>query len=300
MKMNIYEALRIIRKSGMTITEARSFDRSKKEDAARRLIDAFPDWSYERSKRPLTDQENRKAEDAAAPFSVSDVTSWANRRGKDLFDRKERETLYYLEKSHYEKERNDARESERRQHNQNTYDRYKKCLEVWPEFKRKVVDKLEANGYEVVKIEYADHYYDFNALMRNLKDLLPYAEPLDGSKIPYKITMRVENSVDSFRFETPIDIDQVTLGNSDALRILAQNSNGKAKACAALERYRYKNRNTWYIPMDIFLPAAIEFAHADDFLDDEEADAVKKSADGNDSFQTGASEFYRTAKYQGD
>ena len=300
MKMNIYEALRIIRKSGMTITEARSFDRSKKEDAARRLIDAFPDWSYERSKKPLTDQEKRKADDAAAPFSVSDVASWANRRGKDLFDSKERETLYYLEKSHYEKAWNDARESERRQHNQNTYDRYKKCLEVWPEFKRKVVDKLEANGYEVVKIEYADHYYDFNTLMRNLKDLLPDAEPLDGSKIPYKITMRVENSVDSFRFETPINIDKVELGNSDALRILAQNSNGKAKACAALERYRLENRNTWDIPMDLFMPAAIEFAHADDFLDDEEAADVKKSADANDAWQAGASEFYRTAKYQGD
>lgn len=298
--MKLHEALRIIRRSGMCITEARSFDRTKKEAAARRLIDAFPDFSYERSKKPLTDEEKRKADDAAAPFAVNDVAGWANRRGKDLFDRKERETLYYLSNAHYEKVRNDGRDAEIRRYNQNIYNRYKKCLEVWPEYKRKVVDKLVANGYEIVKIEYADHFYDFDELMRNIKDALPGAEPLDGSKIPYKITMRVENSVDSFRFETPINIEQVTLGNSDALRILAQNSNGKAKACAALERYRDENRNTWYIPMDIFMPAAIEFAHADDFLDEEDAAAVKKSADANDAFQAGASEFYRTAKYQGD
>ena len=52
--------------------------------------------------------------------------------------------------------------------------------------------------------------------------------------------------------------------------------------------------------MDIFMAAAIEFAHADDFLDAEDAAAVKKSADANDAWQAGASEFYRTAKYQGD
>lgn len=298
--MKLHEALRIIRRSGREITEARSFDRSKKEAAARRLIDAFPDFTYERSKKPLTDEEKRKADEAAAPFEVNDVAGWANRRGKDLFDRKERETLYYLSNAHYEKRRQDGREAERRQYNQNIYNRYKKCMDVWPEYKRKVVDKLVANGYDVVKIEYADHYYDFNELMKNIKDVLPDAEPLDGSKIPYKISMRVENSVDSFRIDTPIDLETVTVGNSDALRILADNSNGKAKACSALERYRDENRNTWYIPMDIFMPAAIEFAHADDFLNNEEAAAVKKSADSNDAWQAGASEFYRTAKYQGD
>lgn len=298
--MKLHEALRIIRRSGRCITEARSFDRTKKEAAARRLIDAFPDFTYERSKKPLTDEEKRKADDAAAPFSVNDVAGWANRRGKDLFDRKERETLYYLSNAHYEKVWNDARARERRQYNENIYNRYKKCMDVWPEYKRKVVDKLVANGYDVVKIEYADHFYDFDELMKKLEDALPGAEPLDGSKIPCKITMRVENSVDSFRFETPIMIDHVSLGNSDALRILAKNSNGKAKACAALERYRLENRNTWDIPMDMFLAAAIEFAHADDFLDDEESAAVKKSADANDAWQAGASEFYRTAKYQGD
>jgi hypothetical protein len=52
--------------------------------------------------------------------------------------------------------------------------------------------------------------------------------------------------------------------------------------------------------MDIFMPAAIEFANADDFLDDEESAAVKKSAEAEDAWQAGASEFYRTAKYQGD
>lgn len=298
--MKLHEALRIIRRSGRCITEARSFDRTKKEAAARRLIDAFPDFTYERSKKPLTDEEKRKADEAAAPFEVNDLAGWANRRGKDLFDRTERETLTYLSRAHYEKSLNDGREAERRRYNQNIYDRYKKCMEDWPEYKRKVVDKLVENGYEVVKIEYADRYYEFNELMRELEDVLPDAEPLDGSKIPYKITMRVENSVDWFSFETPINLETVTLGNSDALRILADNSNGKAKACAALERYRDENRNTWYIPMDIFMPAAIEFANADDFLDSEDAAAVKQSADSNAAFQAGASEFYRTAKYQGD
>jgi hypothetical protein len=298
--MKLHEALRIIRRSGKCITEARSFDRTKKEAAARRLIDAFQDFTYERSKKPLTDEEKRKADEAAAPFAVNDVAGWANRRGKDLFDRKERETLYYLSNAHYEKRLNDGREAERRRYNQNIYNRYKKCMDIWPEYKRKVVDKLVANGYSVVKIDYADHFGDFCDLMRDLENALPGAEPLDGSKIPYRITMRVENSVDSFRFETPINIDTVTLGNSDPIRILADNSNGKAKACAALERYRDENRNTWYIPMDLFMAAAIEFAHADDFLDAEDAAAVKKSADSNDAFQAGASEFYRTAKYQGD
>jgi hypothetical protein len=298
--MKLHEALRIIRRSGMSITEARSFDRTKKEAAARRLIDAFPDFTYERSKKPLTDEEKRKADEAAAPFEVNDVAGWANRSGKDLFDRKERETLYYLSNAHYEKRLNDGREAERRRYNQNIYNRYKKCMDIWPEYKRNVVDKLIANGYSVVKIDYADHFGDFCDLMRDLENALPGYEPMDGSKIPYRITMRVENSVDSFRFETPINIDTVTLGNSDPIRILADNSNGKAKACAALERYRDENRNTWYIPMDLFMAAAIEFAHADDFLDAEDAAAVKKSADSNDAFQAGASEFYRTAKYQGD
>jgi hypothetical protein len=298
--MKLHEALRIIRRSGMSITEARSFDRTKKEAAARRLIDAFPDFTYERSKKPLTDEEKRKADEAAAPFTVNDVAGWANRRGKDLFDRKERETLYYLSNAHYEKRLNDGREAERRRYNQNIYNRYKKCMDIWPEYKRNVVDKLIANGYSVVKIDYADHFGDFCDLMRDLENALPGYEPMDGSKIPYRITMRVENSVDSFRFETPIMIDHVSLGNSDPIQILAKNSNGKAKACAALERYRLENRNTWDIPMDIFMPAAIEFANADDFLDDEESAAVKKSADANDAWQAGASEFYRTAKYQGD
>lgn len=196
--------------------------------------------------------------------------------------------------------RSGMRITEATSYSQRVYNRYKRCMEIWPEYKRNVVDKLVANGYEVVKIKYADDYYDFCELMRKLKDVLPGAEPLDGRKIPYEITMRVENSVDSFRFETPIDLEEVSLGNSDALRILADNSNGKAKACAALERYRDENRNTWDIPMYMFMAAAIEFAHADEFLDDEETAAVKKSADSNDAFQAGASEFYRTAKYQGD
>ena len=298
--MKLYEAIRIIRGSGMRLTEARSFDRSKKEAAARRLIDAFPNFTYERSKKPLTDEELRIANQAADPFKVSDVAGWANRRGKDLFDRTERNTLAYLSNAHYEKRLNDAREAERRQYNENIYNRYKKCMEIWPEYKKKVVDKLIANGYKVVKIDYADHFGDFCDLMRDLENALPGAEPLDGSKIPYRISMRVENSVDAFRFETPINIDTVTLGNSDPIEILAKNSKGKAKACAALEKYRDDNRGTWYIPMDIFMAAAIEFAHADDFLDAEDAAAVKKSADANDAWQAGASEFYRTAKYQGD
>ena len=42
-------------------------------------------------------------------------------------------------------------------------------MEIWPEYKKKVVDKLIANGYKVVKIDYADHFGDFCDLMRDLK-----------------------------------------------------------------------------------------------------------------------------------
>jgi predicted metalloprotease len=48
------------------------------------------------------------------------------------------------------------------------------------------------------------------------------------------------------------------------------------------------------------LPAVKEFSEAQDYLTDDEIKKIKSDRASSDAFEHGASEFYRTAKYQGD
>ena len=112
--------------------------------------------------------------------------------------------------------------------------------------------------------------------------------------------MSINNGIDTFYFEMPITLDKADIGNYDALRRLGKYSNGKAKKCIELAKYQNENRNTWEIPYDIFLPAVKEFAEAQDYLTDDEIQEIKSDRASSDAFAAGASEFYRTAKYQGD
>ena len=98
----------------------------------------------------------------------------------------------------------------------------------------------------------------------------------------------------------PVSLKNADIGNYGALRRLGKYSNGKAKKCIELAKYQDENRNTWEIPYDIFLPAVKEFAEAQDYLTDDEIEKIKSDRASSDSFAAGASEFYRTAKYQGD
>ena len=98
----------------------------------------------------------------------------------------------------------------------------------------------------------------------------------------------------------PVSLKSAHIGNYSSLRRLGKYSNGKAKNCIKLAEYQDENRNTWDIPYDIFLPAMEEFATAKDYLTDEEIKAIKKDRGSADAWDAGVSEFYATAKYQGD
>lgn len=188
------------------------------------------------------------------------------------------------------------REIERYNYEKKKFERIKSLVnERWPEFKEKILSKLLDLGCELKKSSPWSRWYEADSFIK----YFPEGKDFDPD-VPDEVTLSINNGVDTFTFSMPIKLEKAHIGNYDTLRRLGEYSNGKAKNCIKLAQYQNENRNTWDIPYEIFLPAMEEFANAKDYLTDEEIKEIKRSRASADAFAAGASEFYRTAKYQGD
>lgn len=193
----------------------------------------------------------------------------------------------------YEKK---TREEQRYNYEKGKFEKIKKLVtEVWPEFKETILSKLVEYGCKIEKKDPWTRWYEATSFFK----YFPEGEKFDPD-VPDKVTLSINNGIDTFYFSMPVRLSNADIGNYGALRRLGKYSNGKAKKCIELAKYQDENRNTWEIPYDIFLPAVKEFAEAQDYLTDEEIKEIKSDRASSDAFSAGASEFYRTAKYQGD
>ncbi len=225
------------------------------------------------------------------------IRNWiGTKKAHEFFEYDERKTIAdacrVWEKVNDKKQR----EAERLRYETGKYERIKSLVnEKWPEFKEKILSKLLDYGCELKKSQPWSNYYEADSFIKYFPD----GKDFDPD-VPSKITMSINNGIDTFYFEMPITLDKADIGNYSALRRLGKYSNGKAKKCIELAKYQDENRNTWEIPYEIFLPAVKEFAEAQDYLTDDEIKEIKSDRASSDAFEHGASEFYRTAKYQGD
>jgi len=173
--------------------------------------------------------------------------------------------------------------------------RINKFWKIWPAFKDKIIGRLALAGCELVDIHYADQWSEWKSIQKSS----PKAREFDAH-VPESIKMKISNQYDEFVFETDVDLEYSRIGNYDALRRLGNVSNGKAAACKELIDYQASHRNTWRIPMSIFLDAVDEFADPDRYLDEEERRKMREKVESDNKWDAGMAEFYRTTKYSGD
>ena len=166
---------------------------------------------------------------------------------------------------------------------------------LWPSFNEKIIGRLKSTGCTVDKIMYADDWHTWTELKQRYPELRDF-----DAHVPVKVSMKIRNPYDEFSFDLPVDVEYAHIGNYSPLRRLGEKSNGKAAACKELADYQDSHRNTWDIPMSTFLDAMDEFAAPDRYLDDESRQKLKEKVASDRTWEEGMSEFYRTAKYQGD
>lgn len=286
--MLLKEAKQILNSKGyQLIDEATSPAVRKKVQAAETIRDDFG------GKTELTDEEFEELKS----YDPGTIMKWIfSSKADEFFDRDEENVIYKVCKIWDKMREKKRRDAEHLQNQKNKYDRINRLVnEKWPEFKKTILAKLLDLGCELKKSKPWSRWYEADSFI----EYFPEGKDLDQD-VPDELTLSINNGVDTFTFDMPITLDAAHIGNYSALRRLGENSNGKAKNCIKLAKYQNENRNTWDIPYDIFLPAMEEFANAKEFLTDEEIKEIKRSRGSADAFAAGASDFYATAKYQGD
>lgn len=286
--MLLEEAKKFLNSKGyQLIDEATSQAVKQKVEAAETIRDEFG------GKTELSEEDYKQLKS----YDPGTIMKWIfSKKADEFFDRTEENEIYKVCKIWDKMHETKRRESEHLRIEKNKYERIKNLVnEKWPVFKEKILSKLLDYGCELKKSQPWSNYYEADSFIKYFPD----GKDLDPD-VPTQVTLSIDNGIDTFTFEMPITLDNAYIGNYDALRRLGKYSNGKAKKCIELAKYQNENRNTWEIPYDIFLPAVKEFAEAQDYLTDDEIQEIKKDRVSSDAFAAGASEFYRTAKYQGD
>lgn len=286
--MLLEEAKKFLNSKGyQLIDEATSQAVKQKVEAAETIRDEFG------GKTELSEEEYNQLKS----YDPVTIMNWIfSKKADEFFDRTEENEIYKVCKIWDKMHKTKRRESEHLQIEKNKYERIKYLVnEKWPVFKEKILSKLLDFGCEIKKSKPWSNWYEADSFIKYFPDG-KYLDP----DVPAQVTLSINNGIDTFTFEMPITLDNAYIGNYGALRRLGKYSNGKAKKCIELAKYQDENRNTWEIPYDIFLPAVKEFAEAQDYLTDDEIKEIKKDRASSDAFAAGASEFYRTAKYQGD
>lgn len=286
--MNLTEAKKFLNSKGYhLIDEATSPAVKQKVKFAETIRDEFG------GKTELTDEEFEQLKS----YDPSTIVKWIySSKAEEFFDRADQKTIYVTCRTWNELREKKSREAERLRYETGKYERIKSLVnEKWPVFKEKILSKLLDLGCELKKTHPWSRFYEADSFIKYFPD----GKDFDPD-VPDEVTLSINNGVDTFYFEMPVSLKSAHIGNYSALRRLGEYSNGKAKNCIKLAEYQNENRNTWNIPYEIFLPAMEEFANAKDYLTDEEIEKIKRSRASSDAFEAGASEFYRTAKYQGD
>ena len=286
--MLLKEAKQILNSNGYRlIDEATSSAVRKKVEAAETIRDEFG------GKTELTDEEFNQLKS----YDPSTILKWIySSKADEFFDRDEQKEIYGVCKIWDKMSEKKSRDAENLRYQKNKFDRINSLVnEKWPAFKEKILAKLLDLGCELKKSKPWSSYYESDSFI----EYFPEGKDFDQD-VPSEVTLTINNGVDTFTFEIPVSLNNAHIGNYSALRRLGKYSNGKAKNCIKLAEYQDDNRNTWDIPYDIFLPAMEEFANAKEFLTDEEIRAIKKDRGSADAWSAGVSDFYATAKYQGD
>ena len=286
--MNLTEAKQFLNSKGYhLIDEATSPAVKQKVKCAETIRDEFG------GKTELTDEEFEQLKS----YSPNIILKWIySSKAEEFFDRADQKTIYVTCRTWNELREKKSREAERLRYETGKYERVKSLVnEKWPEFKEKILSKLLDLGCKLEKTHPWSRFYEADSFIKYFPD----GKDFDPD-VPDEVKLSIKNGVDKIYFEMPVSLKSAHIGNYSALRRLGEYSNGKAKNCIKLAKYQNENRNTWDIPYEIFLPAMEEFANAKDYLTDEEIEKIKRSRASSDAFEAGASEFYRTAKYQGD
>jgi len=286
--MDLREAKEFLNGKGYhLIDEATSKAVQEKVDWATTILNDFADITE------LTDEQYNEMK----KLNPSLIKGWiGTKKAGEFFDYKEARIIAdacrVWEKLNDKKQR----EIERYNREKRKFESIKRLVtEVWPEFKENILSKLVKYGCKVEKKEPWSRWYEATSFFKDF----PEGEEFDQD-VPDKVTLSINNGIDRFYFSMPVSLENADIGNYSALRRLGRYSNGKAKKCIELAEYQDEHRNTWKIPYDIFLPAVKEFSEAQDYLTDDEIKKIKSDRASSDAFEHGASEFYRTAKYQGD
>lgn len=286
--MNLTEAKKILNSKGyQLIDEATSPAVKQKVDWATSILDNFAGVTE------LTEEQYNEMK----KYNPTLIRNWLGmKKAGEFFDYKERRTIADACRVWEDINEKKTREEQRYKYEKEKFERIKRLVtETWPEFKEKVLSKLVEYGCKIEKKQAWTRWYEATSFFKDF----PEGEEFDPD-VPDTVTLSINNGIDTFYFSMPVSIKCADIGNYSALRRLGKYSNGKAKKCIELAKYQDENRNTWKIPYDIFLPAVKEFAEAQDYLTDEEIKEIKSDRASSDAFAAGASEFYRTAKYQGD
>lgn len=286
--MELREAKKLLNSKGyQLIDEAISSAVRQKVEFAKAIRDDFG------GKTELSEEEFNKLKS----YDPGTIMKWIfSRKADEFFDRTEENKIYKVCKIWYNMRDTKRREAEHLQWQKDKFDRINSLVkEKWPVFKEKILSKLLDLGCELKKSSPWSRWHEADSFIKHF----PEGKDLDKD-VPDEVTLTINNGVDTFTFDMPITLEKAHIGNYAALRRLGEFSNGKAKNCIKLAKYQDENRRTWDIPYDIFLPAMEEFANAKEFLTDDEIKAIKKDRGSADAFAAGASDFYATAKYQGD
>ena len=286
--MDLREAKEFLNGKGYhLIDEATSKAVQEKVDWATTILNDFADITE------LTDEQYNEMK----KLNPSLIKGWiGTKKAGEFFDYKEARII--ADACRVWEKLNDKKQRaiERYNREKRKFESIKRLVtEVWPEFKENILSKLVKYGCKVEKKEPWSRWYEATSFFKDF----PEGEEFDQD-VPDKVTLSINNGIDRFYFSMPVSLENADIGNYGALRRLGKYSNGKAKKCIELAKYQDEHRNTWEIPYDIFLPAVKEFAEAQDYLTDDEIKKIKSDRASSDAFEHGASEFYRTAKYQGD
>ena len=286
--MDLREAKEFLNGKGYhLIDEATSKAVQEKVDWATTILDDFAGITE------LTDEQYNEMK----KLNPSLIKGWiGTKKAREFFDYKEANTIADACRVWINLNDKKQRAIERYNYEKSKFESIKRLVtEVWPEFKENILSKLVEYGCKIEKKQPWSRYQEADSFIK----YFPEGEEFDQD-VPSKVTLSINNGIDTFYFEMPVSISNADIGNYGALRRLGRYSNGKAKKCIELAKYQDEHRNTWKIPYDIFLPAVKEFSEAQDYLTDDEIKEIKSDRASSDAFEHGASEFYRTAKYQGD
>lgn len=286
--MDLREAKEFLNGKGYhLIDEATSKAVQEKVDWATTILDDFADITE------LTEEQYNEMKKLNPVL----IRNWiGTKKAREFFDYDEAKTIADACRVWEKLDEKKQREAERYNREKRKFESIKRLVtETWPEFKETVLSKLVKYG---CKVEKKDPWSRWDEATSFFKDF-PEGEEFDQD-VPDKVTLSINNGIDTFYFSMPVSLKNADIGNYGALRRLGRFSNGKAKKCIELAKYQDEHRNTWEIPYDIFLPAIKEFSEAQDYLTDDEIKEIKSDRASSDAFEAGASEFYRTAKYQGD